>query len=361
MADEYQWMQPINQYYHWESNEHSAGRSHSGEFYNGICMYNWHPCEYLHIKLSEPLEKDSTYHMGLWYRIASFKAKGHEMFYKLGAQLTDKRINTTRRFVINEIPQILLQLPDTTNKLDWNFTENTFVAKGNEEYLTLGYFPGLYFSKEEMTEYVAPTDSSIIALAESSQGKKKKKKKNKFKEKDLAEFRRMINQKTKSESGSPRSNQSNGRFTLRYYFDDICLSKINSKGIFNCDIDEEASYAKVTKDQTFRLNRVYFSSGEATLIDSSFYELDRLAFFLEFKPEVRINIIGHTDDIGKENENLKLSEKRAESVRNYLVQKGLEEIRISYEGKGESEPKTGNDTAQGRQINRRVEFKIVQF
>ena len=324
-------------------------------------MYNWHPCEYLHIKLTDTLKAGSTYHIGAWYRIANFKAKGNRFLYKLGAQFTDHPIDATRRFVINELPQVDLHFPDSAIKTIWNFTENLYTATGNELYLTLGYFPALYFTKDEMKDYVAPTDSSLIAMAETSKGRSKKKKTKKYKEKDLAEFRKMINQKTRSERVSPRPTHDHGKFTLRYYFDDICIAKVDSTGSFKCDIPFVSTIVRTKKDQTFRLNRIYFESGGSNLLDSSFYELDRLSYFLDFKPNVKIKIIGHTDDIGKDKENLKLSLNRARSVRNYLINKGLNEDRISFEGKGESQPVTDNDTAQGRQINRRVEFMILDI
>jgi len=358
ISDEFQWVQPINQFYHWEQNSRGMGNSHNGKFFNGICMYNWHPCEYLSIKLSEPLVKDSSYHLSTWLRIASFKAKGHQHMYKIGAYFSDKAINTRRKFVMNNTPQAFFNIPDSLDKSDWNEVEATFTATGNEEYLTIGYFPALYFSKEEMKNYIPPKDSTLTALAEKSKGKsRKKKKKKKYKEKDLAEFRRLVNQKVNSERSAPKPVSSFGQFTLRYYFDDFCLAQIQSDGTYSCQ--ENSTEFNISDNQTFRLNRVYFETGEATLIDSSFYELDRLSFFLSFKPDIQIKIIGHTDNIGKEKENLKLSEKRAKAVYDYLTAKGLKEERISFEGRGESEPLGNNETPEGRFINRRVEFQII--
>jgi len=356
IPDEFQWVQPINQYYHWEQNQKGFGGSHDGEFFNGICMYNWHPCEYLHIKLKEPLQKDSTYHLSTWIKLAKFKAKGQEHLYKLGAMFSDRSINTRRRFVINKEPQAFFHIADSLEKIEWNKIETEFTSSGSEQNMTIGYFPALYFSKKEMKNYKAPIDSAIIAMAEKSKGKKKKKKK-KLKEKDLAEFRRMINQKTQAESSMPKLTSSFGQFTIRYYFDDFCLAQKDSTGAFDCSTRIEEFVSE--KEQRFRLNRVYFESGSSSLLDSSFYELDRLSFFLSFKPEIKIKIIGHTDDVGINKENQKLSEDRAKAVQDYLVSKGLEPARISFEGKGESQPLADNSTPEGRLTNRRVEFQII--
>ncbi|MEM7162813.1 MAG: OmpA family protein [Bacteroidota bacterium] len=356
IPDEYQWVQPINRFYHWEQNSKGFGQSHEGDFFNGICMYNWHPCEYLHIKLSETLEKDSLYHLSAWIKLASFKAKGHQHLYKLGALFTENAINTRRRFVINSEPQAFFTISDTLDKVEWNKIETEFKAKGKEEFMTIGYFPALYFSKEEMKDYVAPRDSSLLMMAEKSK-KSKRKKKNKYKEKDLAEFRKMINQKAKSESQMPKPVSSFGQFTIRYYFDDFCLARKEETGTYDCT--NKSIELESALDQRFRLNRVYFESGEATLLDSSFYELDRLSFFLSYKPKVRIKITGHTDDVGKAKDNQVLSEKRAQAVHDYLISKGLSASRISFEGKGETEPRADNALPEGRFINRRVEFQII--
>ena len=357
IPDEYQWVQPINQFYHWEKNNAGFGKSNKGDFFNGICMYNWHPCEYLHIKLNERLIKDSLYQISTNLRIAQFKAKGHQHLFKIGVYFSDKAVDATKRFVIEDVPQTYFHLPDSMDKSEWNTVSTNYRANGDEEFLTIGYFPSLFYTKEEMKNYNAPIDSSLIDMAERSKGKNKSKKKKKYKEKDLQAFREMINKQTRT-TAKTQSVLSFGQFTLRYYFDDFCIAKIHADGSFNCE-PKKIAFSNSDSEQKFRLNRVYFQSGEALLLDSSFYELDRLSFFLKFKPDVKIKIIGHTDDIGKEKENLLLSEARAEAVKNYLIQKGLDPNRIFSEGKGESEPIADNESPGGRLINRRVEFLIL--
>ena len=72
-----------------------------------------------------------------------------------------------------------------------------------------------------------------------------------------------------------------------------------------------------------------------------------------------MEILGHTDNVGTDAYNQKLSEKRAQAVVDYLVEKGIDLNRIPAKGFGESHPVTGNDTPEGRQLNRRVEIKFV--
>ena len=108
------------------------------------------------------------------------------------------------------------------------------------------------------------------------------------------------------------------------------------------------------------LNNIFFESGSADLLESSFFELDELAMLLLQHMHVKIQITGHTDDVGGPNENLLLSEQRAKSIYDYLVQQTVERDRLSFEGKGESEPIASNATAEGRQKNRRTAFTILK-
>src|SRR5260221_276714 len=81
--------------------------------------------------------------------------------------------------------------------------------------------------------------------------------------------------------------------------------------------------------------------------------------FLNAKPKLRVEIGGHTGNVGSASYNLQLSEKRAQSVANYLVQQGIDVTRIIQKGYGAQQPVRPNDTEDNRQANRRIEFKIL--
>ena len=81
--------------------------------------------------------------------------------------------------------------------------------------------------------------------------------------------------------------------------------------------------------------------------------------FLDENPELRLRIIGHTDAVGSDAANQRLSEGRAKAVKENLCARGIDKARIETEGRGESEPIATNDTEEGRAQNRRTEFKIV--
>lgn len=87
--------------------------------------------------------------------------------------------------------------------------------------------------------------------------------------------------------------------------------------------------------------------------------LDHLASLLAEYPELIVTITGHTDNVGNSNDNLKLSQKRASVVKDYLIERGIAEDRVNAEGKGESEPLFSNETEIERAKNRRVDFKIM--
>ena len=106
------------------------------------------------------------------------------------------------------------------------------------------------------------------------------------------------------------------------------------------------------------LENVFFESGQATLQTKSILELDLLATLM-LENDFRIKIIGHTDDIGDEMDNLALSHARAKAVVDYLVAKGIPESRLGFEGRGELEPIADNTTEEGRRANRRTTFLVL--
>lgn len=107
----------------------------------------------------------------------------------------------------------------------------------------------------------------------------------------------------------------------------------------------------------FVLDGVNFDTGKATIRPDSFSRLDRVVEYLTHKPSVRIEISGHTDDVGKPEANKDLSRRRAEACKKYLVDKGVDAGRIETAGYGSERPVAPNDTPEGRQRNRRIEAK----
>jgi OOP family OmpA-OmpF porin len=113
---------------------------------------------------------------------------------------------------------------------------------------------------------------------------------------------------------------------------------------------------KVLKDA---YNNLQFETGKAIILDISKPYLDELANVLK-ETNWTLNLIGHTDNVGSDADNLILSKKRAEAVKIYLISKGIADVRINATGKGEAEPLVSNETLQGREKNRRVELIIIK-
>ena len=134
--------------------------------------------------------------------------------------------------------------------------------------------------------------------------------------------------------------------------------------------DEKAEYTvdyKITYEpsRTFVLKNVEYDFNKATLRPSSSKTLNDLVEVMRMKNKMEIEIAGHTDNIGSDEHNLKLSQERADAVRNYLISKGIESNRIVAKGYGAEEPVArntnpdGSDNPDGRQRNRRTEVRVI--
>lgn len=123
-------------------------------------------------------------------------------------------------------------------------------------------------------------------------------------------------------------------------------------------ISEEAPMEDASRPEPILLNNIFFESGAATLKTESDLEISRLANNLQENSKLKIEIHGHTDDVGSEEDNLLLSQQRAEAVVMALIDKGVEPGRISSKGFGESRPIDTNETEEGRKNNRRTEFVV---
>ena len=107
------------------------------------------------------------------------------------------------------------------------------------------------------------------------------------------------------------------------------------------------------------LKNIFFDFDKATLRPESTAELERLTKLLVDVPTMRIEISGHTDNKGSATYNQTLSENRAKSVVEYLISKGIVAARLEFKGYGLQQPIAPNETDEGRQLNRRTEFKIL--
>jgi outer membrane protein OmpA-like peptidoglycan-associated protein len=136
----------------------------------------------------------------------------------------------------------------------------------------------------------------------------------------------------------------------------------------NFDYSDKRSFDPMTLDiylepvragRAIVLNNLFFDTKEYALKPTSRTELNRLIKFMSQYPDVQVEISGHTDDVGTDDDNMVLSKNRAKSVYNYLVEHGVKAERLRFRGYGESKPLVANDTDEHRQQNRRIEFRIL--
>jgi len=107
------------------------------------------------------------------------------------------------------------------------------------------------------------------------------------------------------------------------------------------------------------LKNIFFETGKATLKEESFQQLEAVIAFMKENPSLKLEISGHTDNVGAMAANIKLSQARAKAVVTYMVTNGIEQERLTFEGYGPKQPIAPNNTKEGKAKNRRVEFKIT--
>ncbi len=117
---------------------------------------------------------------------------------------------------------------------------------------------------------------------------------------------------------------------------------------------------QIDPPKTYTLNDVLFDTGLASLKSSSYKALNDLYQVMKLKPTLIIEIGGHTDNVGTPESNMKLSQERANTVRNYIINKGIAANRITAKGYGDTMPVADNSTEDGRSKNRRTEVSIIK-
>lgn len=137
----------------------------------------------------------------------------------------------------------------------------------------------------------------------------------------------------------------------------IDLSKLRGRYL---ELDErDLVMAPIAKGSSMTINNLFFETGKATLTAESDPELKRIVQVMQENATLQIEISGHTDNTGSDELNNKLSQDRADAVKNYLINLGVKSDRIRTKGYGKTKPKADNSTEEGRQMNRRVEFAIL--
>ncbi len=176
-------------------------------------------------------------------------------------------------------------------------------------------------------------------------------------------------------AGKLQSDPENGNYIITLPVESKFSYFAEKSGYYSVsnelDLTTEKSHKEITVDivlisiqsltnKPIKLNNIYFDFDRFDLQSESFTELERVYKFLTDNPDVSIEISAHTDSKGSDEYNLHLSQKRAESVVQYLINKGISPYRLTAQGYGEQMPVADNETEEGRALNRRVEMKIIK-
>lgn len=167
-----------------------------------------------------------------------------------------------------------------------------------------------------------------------------------------------------------KSNSETGQYLMSLPAGENYAITIEKPGVlfYSENIDLKNGYKEVKQDITLVpatagskivLRNIFFDTGKYTIRSESYVELNKLVTLLKTNPNLRVEISGHTDNVGDENLNIQLSESRAKEVVQYLVSQGIAAQRLQSKGYGSSQPIAPNTTEEGKQKNRRTEFKVL--
>ena len=296
----------------------------TGDGYCGIYCSKDNYREYLQTQLEQPLKAGHRYRLSFFVSLSEYSTGG---VATIGGLLSKERLSDTTRAIlmkktvrpitsrISQTTSVYYQ-PQVMNSADrplmdtqgWMEITGDFVAEGGETFLTIGNFLSAASS--------GYTDDTLLL--------------------------------TYLLPGS------------YYYIDDVKLYCLDCDDDYN---DEPIAKTDTTYKvgATFVLNNIFFDTDKSNLLQQSYQELQYLIAILESHPKMKIEISGHTDSQGSDLHNQQLSENRAKEVVAYLMENGIEEKRLKFKGYGKTQPIATNTTEEGRQKNRRVEFKILDL
>jgi OOP family OmpA-OmpF porin len=300
--------------------------AYEGISYAGIyTFYNDSYREYIEIQLDEPMIKNQRYGFSIQVSLAD---KASIAVQSLGVAFSDTLVRQRDLFFTLRLPHEKIEITTKTHLTDkenWTELYLDYTAKGGEQYVIFGNF-----LDNSATDTVA-----VVTLTSSK----------------------------------------SDRFSAYYYLDNVCLAKWEKDNTCACFNHGEPpiiehEFVKLQKviqenppkvGDKFILKNIYFETAKATLLQESYVELDSLYNLLLKYPTLEIKISGHTDSQGSHEYNLVLSESRALAVYSYLVERGISSERLDFTGFGKMQPIAANETAEGRQQNRRVEFEVTKI
>jgi outer membrane protein OmpA-like peptidoglycan-associated protein len=290
---------------HWKEKGFGEQVPRTGHSMSGITTYGCtegkpHCREYIQIQLSEPLVIGQTYYAEMWVTHLPKSLRVNN----IGFYFSKDKIEEITDGLLNKTPQASADDVLDSRNGRWMKVSGRFVADTEAEYLVIGnFFP------DSLTQ-VSPGPEGSLPFA-------------------------------------------------YYYVDDVLVKKVPP--ILPIPLrEDDLSKIKLEEGKAVPLRDIYFEYDKWELMPRSFVELKKLLKLMQDHPQLSIEICGHTDSTGENEYNRNLSEKRAKSVAEYLTGNGIPDTRTRYRGCGSAQPIAPNSTPEGRQLNRRVEFIVLQ-
>jgi Outer membrane protein and related peptidoglycan-associated (lipo)proteins len=305
-------------------------KPHTGNGFAGIFCYRVYPNngtrnirEFIETPLISKLEKDSLYKIQI---SLSLDEESNVAIKNFGIFFSSSLLQFNKDFKLFAYkPQVEFNSTFLDSTKSWITLYTLYKAQGFENYIIIGNFKP---DRETISK-------KIIAFKE-----KKKKKKWDLASNELASY---------------------------YYVDDVIVEKNPIPKILakidpaiKVEIKDTFNINEIKLDTAIILKGIVFDFDKADLLPLSFIEINKLYYLMVSHPTIRIKLEGHTDNIGSYDYNLQLSQRRVEAVVDYLIEKGITPDRIEFAGYSYSLPIATNDTEEGRQINRRVVFRIIE-
>jgi OmpA-OmpF porin, OOP family len=268
--------------------------------------------EYLQVRLNEALKTNQTYIISFRYKLSTYsKYCADRICFSLAA--TSIFYNHDSTISISPAYCKIKSKPFDIYTGTWEFMETEYTAKGGERYITLGNFHNNADTKATYLSFINVQEPML----------------------EHASYY-YIDDVSVSEKISGTDSTLQSRDTM--------LPTLNAKDVKLSDLHI--------------LNNVLFDYDSQKLLPDSYHELNEVVAILKENPDWKIKISGHTDNSGSAGYNQALSERRAQSVRNYIISRGISEERIQTKGYGKSKPIAAGSDEKSRKMNRRVE---VQF
>lgn len=293
-----------------------AGESnaHSGAAYAGIYVWNRPNAkprsyrEYVQAELSEPLKAGKRYRLEFYFKLASYSVYTAD---RIGMMLMDTLFFQPNDQVIDRVPALSWIGDEPVTSSGWLLASGDYRASGGEHYIIIGNF-----------------------------------------------FDNLSTQFTQLEYRKGKSPMLNG--SAYFYIDDVSVIPLDPPDIPVTPPMVWSDGKEVKPEETYVLKNIQFEFDQYVLLPVSFPELDRVVDILSRQPAWRAELSGHTDYIGSEEYNLELSRNRANSVRSYLISKGVDPSRLTANGYGKQKPLVPDKDDNSRMINRRVEVRFLK-